>query len=442
MGILGKLLLVLNLFLGAGVVYLVTADWAARQAVEASAVKHQLVIQGLPVVKPVDIDAGSESVALGTVTSGLTRVDAVNKKFLADYFSGTTGEELAGTAVPSSQLDEVQAVRSKAAAKLGGTPQEQLTLLCGNFTANGAFTPGWLTGMAESSVERGFLRAMVSAQALADPRRVEANAKTARALFDKRFEAVETINPQLAAEEADRVKNAGVAIKKAADASRQAFDNYEQLTRPGQAGEPDAVRQAADAADAAIAKLAETQAALNEVFAGQGRAASRDEPDRRRRIAHLLMHLNETAGWQKRVALVVGLETYLRVVADQAARLRRMTTSAEQETILDQARFTADYDLLKQLALSQATLLDSQVEVRANTEAQRANAEAAARQRLAFLQQRRAELAAIRREVEATLTAQAETEQRLFATQQLVGETLRKNFELEDQLAAAEAKAQ
>ena len=40
--------------------------------------------------------------------------------------------------------------------------------------------------------------------------------------------------------------------------------------------------------------------------------AVKDEHERRARLAHLLVHLDPSPAWQKRVAMVVGLRQYVR----------------------------------------------------------------------------------------------------------------------------------
>ncbi len=447
MGTLGKLLLVGNLFLAAGVVYAATADWTARKNLQANALRHQLILSGMPVVAPADITGDSDSVPLGT---GSPRVETVTKTLLTTHFQNANGDDVGGTGPVKAQLDEVVAVKAKIDAKLGGSAADVLGILCGKYTPDArrqpVYSPGVLTHYAESFLERDAVRRLADTSAIADrPDLVDANAKQARTLLERKFRAVETINPALADAEATDVKAKTDALKKAADDARAKFAAYEVAYKgvkdaPNQASQ-DALAAATAAATTAARGLSAAQAELDKVFFDLGTPASRDELDRARRAALLLVYAGESAGWQKRAVLVVGLRGYAQALTDQATRLERMATSAEQQITLDQARFSDDYQTLQGLAAGLAVLLGQQVGVRVAKESERTQESEAVTARRLKLAEKRAELVKLRAEIDATLTTQAAVESKLLDTQKQVSDTLRKNADLEAALTAAESKA-
>jgi len=446
MGTLGKILLFVNFAAFGGLTYFAAQAWAARQAASANALKHQLAIVGVPVAAPPGIDAGSGGVALGTVVSGVHPVESARPKLLEDLFAGTSAEEFAGSPFPRTQLEAADTARRKVDAKLSGLPPvEQIALLGGRYTADPGtgrvvFTPGWLANMAETYAERALVRKLADPTSWErQPDKKEANAKALLAMLDRRFEALTKVDPRQADAEAEAVKAATEAIRAANDDAKRKYGEYAALIASPDA-DPAAVATANRDAAAALDKLNETYGGLQAALAAVGTTACRDEGDRRKRIAHLLMNLAEGEGWQKRVALTVGLRTYLAALSDQANRFQKMAGSAEQQITLDQARFADEYDLLKNLAVWQSLLLKSQVAVRADLQGQRSKDEESVTQRRLLLEDRRATLAAVQERVAAQLVAQTEAERRLFDVQKAVGDTLRKSFDLEAALAAAEAK--
>ena len=446
MGTLGKILLFVNFAAFGGLTYFATQAWAARQAAAANALKHQLVITGMPVAAPADFVSDADNVALGTVVSGFLQVDAVRPSLLTEHFAGTSGEEFAGTPFPRTQMEAIDTAKKKADAKLSGmSAADQIAQLAGRYTADPSsprvvFTPGWLANMAETYAERALIRRLADPTSWErQPDKKEANAKTLLDMFARRFEALSKVDAKQADVEAAAVKESTDTVRKANDDARRKFAAYTALLAAAAADLPAQTAAARDA-EAALNKLNDTYAALQVVLAGVGTTASRDEGDRRKRIAHVLMNLADGAGWQTRVALTVGLRTYLAALSDQANRFQKMAASAEQQVVLDQARFADEYELLKTLAVGQALLLKSELSVRTDLQGQRAKDAESVTQRRLLLEDRRATLAAVNERVAAQLAAQTETERRLFEVQKAVGDTLRKNSAAEADLAAAEAK--
>jgi hypothetical protein len=428
MGTLGKVLLFVNLLVAAGLAYVISQDWAKRHDAAAIALRHQLVLVGLPV------DAPSGDSAVYVETSAGHPVEAVRPKLLADQFQGADGgQALGGGPPPKSQVEEVKRVQGKVDAQLAAAagPTEKLKLLCGQFTQQG-YTPGWLAALAESYDERELVRtlAFTPARQPVNQQDVERAAGEAEAMLKRKFEAAQAKpNPQLAAEESAKLKELSEAIRQADAKASQAAQNFAANANPQN-------RQALfDALEGVNKALDDQKSYLMTV----GTSAARDEPDRRRRIAHLLAHLDKDAAWQKRVALVVGLRTYLAAIQDQVTRLRDMAAGATQAMVLDQATFSETYEVLKNLANQRAILLDQQTRLTADLAQQRSRDREEVQQRIGQLQRRQQDLADLQAQVAAALARQSEVEQGLFAVEKQVGEALQRNLELEQKLEKAES---
>jgi hypothetical protein len=439
MGTLGKILLFVNLVAFIGLTYFATTNWGARQAASANALSHQLVLQGMPVEAPKGISGDADNIPLGTIISGIQPVETVRPSFLKKHFEGTGSSPYASGEFPKTQLEELDGSYRKMTANLDGMkPDEVIATLGGSFTPvpNNKlvrFTPGILTNIAETAAERALLRKL--SDNVSDAKKRAANAETLRAIFNKKMESTKTINPAQADTEASTLKDRIEAVRVASDKLKRAFDAFKALPADAEIGTKTSAAQAvADAGDALGAEFTLYQNSVAEI----GSVACRDESDRRRRIAHILMHLDESASWQKRVALTVGLRTYLSALSDHSNRIQRFTAAAEQQVILDQARFADEYELLKNLAISQALLNRQQIAFRSDLETQRSKDAESVKVWLAFAEARIKELDTINAQLEGMLTAQYAKQKELFDLQKQVGESLTKSFELEKQLETAE----
>ncbi|MGL5096148.1 MAG: hypothetical protein ACRDD1_11200, partial [Planctomycetia bacterium] len=330
MSTLGKVLLFANLLFGAGVVYLATDDWSQRQAVTGTALKHRLVLTGLPLDGPPRAGADSEAVPLAMETTGGYVVESVSPKLLASYFEGADGGSSFGASgtPPSTQLEEVKRVWEKVQAVLrDANDTARVSRLCGVYDAKGDFAPGWLVVMAESFEERLVARELARSD---DPK---AAADKAEAILKRKFDAILNKPAPKAAEEfAEKVKAAAEKLR-------------------GNPLDPVAFNDlTAVLADAATPD------------------AARDEGDRRRRVVHILAHLDRDPAWQKRVGMVVGLKSYQHMIADQANRFRALARSTQRQIELDQANFVEQYEQHKNLALERSQLLDQPVKIREQLE--------------------------------------------------------------------------
>jgi hypothetical protein len=427
MGTLGKVFLFINFVVVGAAFYFATQSYSRHQNVTNSGFRHELLLTGVP-LEAKGTPSDSEYPMEMDLRNGAS-IETVRKKVLDEHFQGADGGKFTGGGTPFSQMKEVLRVQGKAKEDLraANTPQAKLALLAGSYTQAG-FQPGWLTNLAETYDERTFVRGLATAQGLA----AEQAAATAEQILDKKFAAVTSPpDPAKASAEAARVKEAGDAVKAASDKLQQAATAFEMNQANNQ------LRQ--DLANA-IQGLIDAQKAFRDVLTDVGSAASRDEGDRRLRIAHLLMLVDPTAGWQKRVALVVGLRTYVKALAAQADRLAAMTISANQQMVIDQAEFVEKFEMLKNLAYQRAVLLQQQQTLNADLRLQLSAEAELVKQRNVQLVRRQQDLAALQAQIAGVLTRHADVEARIFALQQKAGATLQENFTLEEKLEAAERK--
>ncbi|MBY0460996.1 MAG: hypothetical protein K2V38_27055, partial [Gemmataceae bacterium] len=167
-------------------------------------------------------------------------------------------------------------------------------------------------------------------------------------------------------------------------------------------------------------------------------AAAPTDGERRLRTAHLLIHLDREAGWQKRVAVVVGLRKYVQAVTHQADRFREMRLQAELPIGFDQAAF----ERTQQLQIAQARDADDRArKVAAERalldETLQAQEDAVAR-RVSQLNNLKAQLAKVTNEVNSLLVEQSGIEKELYAVQREVALTLEDVYRLEALLTEVE----
>jgi hypothetical protein len=434
MGIFGKILLFINFLLAIGVAYLSTQSWAKRQEVTSNALHYKLWIDGYPLASPAATD--EDSIPFPVQLTGGYNVDTVRKSFLTKHAEGTDGGPAFGgrTKTIANQEDELKEAQAKAKQTLSGANDAtKLTTLCGRLDKDRdgkpTYAPGWLARFAETYDERVLIRQLASST------NVQEAAKTAETILDKKFEvALAKPDPKRADAEAATLKAAVDELKIAAEKAKTAYDTA--------AREMDETRipKLLNSIRDSRAELKTAYQKALQALADIGTTAARDELDRRKKIAHLLLHLDDSSPWQKRVAMIVGLKIYQRTLGEQTRRLQAMAESARVEITLDQLAFTEEYELAKSLSLERALLLTKQQARRADLQTQQQKDLDAVKQRQLQLANRKQVFAALQAEVADTLAKQADVEQKLFEVELKVGETLRLNFDLEKQLDSAEVK--
>ncbi len=407
MSTLGKVLLFLNLLAAGGLIYVATQDWAKRQEVSGVVLRYQLTIQGLPTDTPyLDPDAGGpeDVVAIEIATpSGLT-INQVNKKLFEAQFSGASGGDVyGGGGAVYSMIDELDRAEKKLLAELlkQSGNAGKLRFLVGGIDGRGLFAPGLLLRMAESFAEREAIRSLAY-PAPPTPELLKTNVEEAEARLNRKL----------------------ASLKDAPDPKKleAAADELEELKKKINADPNNA------AAKAALAKR----------FGMGSPPFTRDDSDRRRRIALFLMLLDTSAEWQKRTMLVTGLDTYQGALNEQVARVTDITRQTERAIESDQATFEREYEQLKRLAIEQDTLVTDEaalVKGLAETEALETAARAARETQLNNL---KTELAALQASIAKALDSQAAAEKAVFELQRKTGETLRGNLDLETKLETVE----
>jgi hypothetical protein len=378
MTIFGKVLIVFNLLAGGAFVYFATQNWKGRQQINANALRHVVLVAGLPLGNekgdpnslPTDPEA---EIPFHVEMAGGFRTETVSKKSLELYFQAAgDGGALGGGPVPN-QLAEVRRVKAKLDELLVARPDDKVTLLS-----------GWLLWQAETLEEREAIQKAV-ADGNADELQRRLNAKFA-AVLDAPKKADPEALKSLAAEDADN----------------------------------------ADKQKEKLAQVAES------------RLGSLDDSERRVRLAHLLVHLDAAAPWQKRVMAVVGLRRYVAAIAVQAERFRDMSARIELLIPTDQAGYLALEQTLMRQAIDRTDLANRQAEIRRRKVDEKNRIDNFVAERETQLKAIAAQLNKTKAEVDELLVRQAGIEATLFGVQREVAITLDEVYELEKRLEARE----
>lgn len=392
MSTLGKVLLVFNLLLGGGFAYLAVQDWKGRQEITAAGLRHLVLVNGLPLgakagepeAMPTDPEAEVPFVVEGP---GGVPTETVSPALLKAYFGpagGATGENappLAAAEPVPNQLAEVR--RALNVVKT------------------------YIEGQAD-------------------------DAKKAQAAFNLLVLQAETIEERQQAQSL-------LAAGKAEDLAARLYARFDRVLKAPSLGDTSALAPPEDGKE----DEGKTKDRLTK--AGEVRdAASKDEAERRARLAHLLVHLDPSAAWQKRVMMVVGVRRYVRTVAAQTVRLADMVARVRRAADADQERFVAEYAQLREIATQRTQTLRD----RADLEVRLADQERRDADVVKQLETRlddpttglRSQLARVKTDVNQLLARQSLTEQQLFEIQREVGVTLAEIYQMERDLTAAERR--
>jgi hypothetical protein len=412
MSTLGKVLLGVNVLLAIGVFYLASQDYAKRNALNQYALKYQIALDGVA-VEPIkgegEPDADTVIVAVAG-PNGIATAKPVSKKLVEGLFSGTDQNfGLAG--VPTSQVEEVKEVEKKYFQKVDGLAGDDARIadLCGyqERLPNGAYTfrPGLLLALADSYEERQAIRALVPPPGQRpDAAILAANAKKARDRLKARFDNA-VAPPSADAPETERKTVEDLKTRIAANPMDKDLKiQLAALSAAGPAGPPSSDRH------------------------------------RRMRIAQLLMGMNPSPNWQKRVALTVGLKIYQLAISEQAGRIELMLTQTKDARFSDQQAHDAEYEQLKSFALENSKLVDQQDRVVKGLITTLAADQSIFDTRTAQLNALKTELSLLTVEVNKKLAAQQAVEKALFAVQREVGQTLRETGRMEEDLRSKDGK--
>ena len=404
MRLFGILLIVLILLAGGGYVYLATQDWKGRQQINAAGLRHLLLLQGLPVDGP-DFSTEDETpfevpMAGGEVTS------TVSKKLIESYFRDNTagagapagGAEPAAGRAPlaantpvANQVAEVKRVLGLLKAELDKVPDAAQKI---------ALVQGWLLIQAETMNERiQYQEWAAPGDKTGAPKSAEKLAADADALLHALDRKFYRVAPKLYTGE-------GAAL---APAKWQ-----EMQKKIEEAG--------ADAAAVALVKP----------------PVATDEADRRARLAHLFVHLDRDAAWQRRVAVVVGLRRYVAAITAQTVRFREMRSQVDLPLASDQASFQKVQDFLLNEARQKVSRALVIADEKAKLVEQKTSADDAVSRRQTQFTELRAQLQKVRTEVDELLVRQTGIEKELYETQREVALTLEEVYRLEALLIQVE----
>ncbi|QEL14222.1 hypothetical protein [Limnoglobus roseus] len=413
MSTLGKILLFVNLLLAVGVLYLAAQDRKKRTELNDSAVKYQFVIGGLPVepIKDASVGEPGTDTLLVSVTGPNNAASniLVSKKLVESLYTGADNA-FAGAGVPNSQVDLVNAVYTKMVQDLDAVQGDSARVqsLCGYLdNKTGQFQSGKLLVLAETFEERAAIRSLSPVSATPLPPEVwAANLKDARDRLKRKFDAVTQASnpdqPEQARKTVEELKTKILANPKDADLKRQ----------------------------------------LAALSAGGPNGPTASDAERRMKIAQLLMQVNPSPDWQKKVVLTVGLKAYQLAIIEQTGRLESMLAQTRDARFVDQQNFDVEYEQLKSFALENSKLVDQQIRVVDGLKATLATDELLFTQRQELRKQLMQELAVLTTSVNEKLAKQQKTEKSLFEVQQQVGLTLRETSKLEGDLRQKEISAE
>lgn len=406
MRLFGILLIVFNLLAGAGFVYLASQDWKGRQTVTAAGLRHVLLLAGLPLEPPAGQSEGydaEEGAPFVVEMAGGQSTETVSKKLLESYFQANVSPAgaaepagaakvalAAGAPAVTNQLAEAKRVWALLQSELDKrpAPADQIALL-----------RGWLLFQAESYPLRQEYQALTSLNAAGQPKNAEqlaADAKRLRDILAARFNAVLN-KPQSVASPID-----------AADPQRKA-----ELDKMSDAEK--------------LAKSAEWRY-----------GTAKDEAERRQLLAHLLVHLDTDAAWQKRVMVVVGMRRYVEAIGAQVQRFADMITDVERLIPEDQASFMRHETQLRERAARNAERAKAVADIRAALTEQKTAQDDALSRRATQLKELVALLNKVKGEVDELLVRQTGVEGQLYEIQREVALTLEEVYRLETLLTRTE----
>ncbi len=423
MGLFGKILLFVNLLAVGGFAFLAVQDWRGRQAITASGIRHILALEGIPLEGGPDaipprvpssddnyMDFVSDPIPFEVIGPGSVKTTSVSPELLYKYFEAAgepVGSSLAGTIPVASQMAEVKRVWTIIKAAIDKAE--------GN-AAKAQFAGAWLLNQAETIEERADYNEWIA----------KGNGAELTHALDIKFHRVAPKLVEAAALNPDLWGSLDSRIK-ALEAERE--------TAKKAAADAEAAGNAAEAEK----KKAEAGALTRKIDRRRSNPPKdNDATDLRRRISHLLVHLDQAASWQKRTALIVGLKEYVKSVDSQGSRFKEMLDRVERGTVSDQERFVGEYGQLRVMAIERTRLVLQMAEVRAQLTIQAQKDQDLVNQRTLQLNDLIAQRTAVRAEVNDLLAKQTLVEQQLFAIEREIALKLEDIYRMETELRKRE----
>ena len=159
--------------------------------------------------------------------------------------------------------------------------------------------------------------------------------------------------------------------------------------------------------------------------------ASLDPTQRRMNLAHLLIHLDQDATWQKRIIAVIGLRRYVKAVTLQMIRFTDMVSHVELGIPGDQATYVKEETVLREEAMQKTERARAIAAERAKKVDQKTAADDAVNRQRTQLKLLTDQLTKVKGEVDELLVRQSGIEKQLFEVQREVGLTLEDVYRLE-----------
>ncbi|HEX4611911.1 MAG TPA: hypothetical protein VH092_27190 [Urbifossiella sp.] len=388
MSTLGKVLLVFNLLVGGGFAYLALQDWKGRQEIAAAGFRHLVLLNGVPLgdqkgdpeTMPTDPEAEIPFVIEGP---GGKPTATVGPPLLKAYFAPAAGTMDPGSP-PLAAADPV--------------PSQ----------------------LVEVRRVQGVVKTYIEGQA--------DDAKRALAAFKLLVYQAETLEERQQAQ-------ALLAAGKMDELTAGLYARFDRVLKAPAKADTSALappdgNEDEDKTKERLGKAAEV------------REVTKDDPERRARLAHLLVHLDPSAAWQKRVMMVVGVKRYIRTVAVQAIRLSEMTARVRRLTDDDQNRFVAEYAQLREIATRRTQDLRDRTELERRLDDQERRDADAVKQLETQLDDPttglKAQLAQVKNDVSQLLARQTLTERDLFRIEREVADTLADVYQMEARLREVE----
>jgi hypothetical protein len=424
MTLLGKLLILFNLLAAGGFIYFAMQDYKARQTITAAAVRHKLLLSGLPVQGPDKFGPEEETPFVIDMAGGF-KTKTISKKILETYFAAAPSFD--STSFPSEkgpvpcQLAEVKRVKAKIETYLKDLDN----------AAKVSALNEWLIDQSETYEQRQEVKDLVAKgnsdelgkrlmalfdAVLAEPVAPPADGVSKFVLTDDVVAYLKSMNvPDTVLLKLPPLKGKELSLedfKKELESilAKDEYDRYETIISNS----------------ALLAKVADT------------RVKPLDADERQTRIAKLLVHLSPDAAWQKRVVIVVGLRRYVSAIATQAVRFRDMYARLEKLIVTDQKGYLAQEASLNQMARDRTELANQQSKLKAEKAEELRKEDDFLGQRQTQLKSIETQLLKIKAEVDELLVKQGKIEAALLDVQREVAITLDDVYQLEAALEARE----
>jgi hypothetical protein len=487
---LGKVFAILNLLAAAGFIFLALMDLDARKQWAASALQHQMALDGLPLETP-SADASASLIPFPYLFNRSVRIDEVEKSVVTSYLAESGGPEFGGADFVSSQSAEIARTLTKVKDSINSQPDSpgklnRLRQILTNVAANSGERNG-VTALlrdlqnesrrASARAELHLLGKAIRQQAAldslvaivdldADPTnaaKIDAAKKSIVELVTvlgfgrggSPEAGLETVVQELQANrlatkadlEAARAKLVELAQIGLSDADKSATSKVvEVIVQSAKAENPELPKLIEDAGLSLLeAKFADAAMPLAE---GKALDVTKQQSTmtKRNRVAHLLYHLDsdrqpaDRDAWQKRVLRVVGIQAYADVVEAQATRLSDMVQQMNAVISADQRAFLPQYSEAIQLCLFRAQKAEILVNQLVEQQQIEKNHKATVEQRQSELEELNKDLDRLKTEGKTKLTELSDTQKQLFSLTNRVRESQDELLNLEVDIKALEQK--